>query len=570
MDLALLEQDARRLTRGERQVLRLGIVVADDLVAPFDLAAAAVADVDLGLIAPDANQLLERRAQQVIPDVSSAVVAVADEDEARLVHEAVVALPIAAERAGHRDRAAEFVVDKAVDIGVAGVGERAGKARCRVRRQDDRPGNRRAGLGPTVERRVHRVMIGTVEGDERDPRLRLHRVECRLGCTQRTGVRETEQHLRAAIGLHLGDCQRLVGLVAGDDEHRQPAAVDRTHGWTRQIGRSRLLAHRHAVRHFEVMTVVGGALVGAEEDAGLGDVARRRKGLGHRLALDRAREAHLAEELPLRSAGAVAAQLVHAGEDGADALAGDRAGKQQVDADAARPEFEAELARQGVHRRLGHHIGGAAVIFGAAENRRDVDDRSAAGHRCSGGAHHVPRDAEDVARCIRHRLGIGRAVGAMLVEVGAGQWQLFERRLGPGRAGVIDEDIKPAMLREHCRDPGAHRRRVGTVHHHGRHLAGLGTGIRDRRSRSRLVACCVTTGQHNRCAFEQVVPHDLAAKIAGGTCDQRNLASEAPDAHRRKRGLAFGCHHLLSIAAQASYRASLLRRPSSGSAWLTT
>ena len=48
---------------GEADVLRLGVVEADDLVAPFGLAPAAMRDVDLGFVAPDAHQLLGRRAQ---------------------------------------------------------------------------------------------------------------------------------------------------------------------------------------------------------------------------------------------------------------------------------------------------------------------------------------------------------------------------------------------------------------------------------------------------------------------------------------------------------------------------
>ena len=541
MDLALLEQGASRLSCRERQVFGLGIGEADDLVAPFELPPPPVGDVDLALVAPDADELLDHRAVEVAPDVAAAVRPVAHEDEARVVDERIVARPIAAEGAGDGNRADQFVVDEGIDRRVVGVGERPGEMIGAIGRQDDRAGDRVVRLGEGIERGVHRVVVGAVElndGQARgvaDEARRLHRVDFAV---------EAEQHLGPAVGLDTGDGDRLLDLPTGDDDDAQPAAVDRPHRRARQVRRARLLAHGHAVRHLEVVAVERRALVGAEEDARHRDVARRREGLGARSAFDRTLEAHQVEELVRRRAGGVAAHRVHRGEDGTDAFAGDRPGKDEVDADAARPELEAELARQGVERRLGDGIGGPAVIMGAAEDRRDVDDRSALGHRRGGGADHVPRDPEDVARRVADRLGVGAAVGLELGQVGGRQRQAFERLLRPGRPGVVDEDVEPAVAGENVGDARAARRGRGPVHDDAARLGHVGPGVGERGSHRRASAFRRPPREDDRRPLAQIMPRDLAAEIARRAGDERHLTRETAGAregeHRGIGGLGVG------------------------------
>ena len=139
-------------------------------------------------------------------------------------------------------------------------------------------------LGEGVERGVHRVVVGAREVDDRQPRRGADDA-ARLGRVRRAV--EAEQDFRAAIGLDAGDGDGIGDLGAGDDDDRETAAVDRPHGRPRQVCRPRFLAHRHAVRHLEVVAVERRRLVAAEEDARHRDVARRREGLGARGALDR-------------------------------------------------------------------------------------------------------------------------------------------------------------------------------------------------------------------------------------------------------------------------------------------
>jgi hypothetical protein len=75
-DALFLEQQPCRVAGGERQVLGLGVVVTNDLVAPPGELAAPQARVDLALVAPHADQLFHCRAQQVGPRFRAAVAAV--------------------------------------------------------------------------------------------------------------------------------------------------------------------------------------------------------------------------------------------------------------------------------------------------------------------------------------------------------------------------------------------------------------------------------------------------------------------------------------------------------------
>ena len=123
MDALFLEQQPRGVAGGEGQVLGLGVVVADDLVAPLGEATPAQFDIDFALVAPDADQLFHRRAQQVGPGVGAAVAAVGQEHEARFLLQVRAFLPVPAELARHRDGTAQFIVDKAFHVAVACVAQ---------------------------------------------------------------------------------------------------------------------------------------------------------------------------------------------------------------------------------------------------------------------------------------------------------------------------------------------------------------------------------------------------------------------------------------------------------------
>ena len=65
VDPALLQHDPRRLARREQQAFGLGIGVADDLVAPFLVGAAAMGVIDDRFVAPDPGQFLRCAARSI-------------------------------------------------------------------------------------------------------------------------------------------------------------------------------------------------------------------------------------------------------------------------------------------------------------------------------------------------------------------------------------------------------------------------------------------------------------------------------------------------------------------------
>ena len=210
--------------------------------------------IDSAFIAPDTDQFLQRRAQQIGIGIAGAIIGVGNEHETRIMQQAIMALPIAAEGARHGDIGFEFIVDKAFDIGIAGVGKAAGEVAGGARRQDDRAGQRAFVGGETGEHCIHRDMI--VAGEMRNgDAAGITQLGSRI-FSRRLGVK-TDQHFGAAIGLHLRQRNRVVDLAAGADQHAQPAAIDRSHRRPRDIGGARFLPHRHAVRHFEIMAAEG-------------------------------------------------------------------------------------------------------------------------------------------------------------------------------------------------------------------------------------------------------------------------------------------------------------------------
>jgi hypothetical protein len=218
--------------------------------------------------------------------------------------------------------------------------------------------------------------------------------------------------------------------------------------------------------------------------------------------------------------------------------------------------------------------------------------------RCGAGAHHVPGEPEQVAGGGTHRLGVGGPRGALRLELLRGQRLVVDRLLGPRRPGVVDEDVDATEPAHHRLDAEAGLPRIGGIErqHHGmrRRCARRGEqGIT-----CRLELGGVAARQHHLGAFLEITAHDHLTDAAGGAGDDRDLADEAPGAHRHG-GLARRCRlarrgrllhgggrlgacgllrrAFLGLGGRAHGRAphswnssSRLRRPARGSAWLTT
>ncbi len=345
--------------------------------------------------------------------------------------------------------------------------------------------------------------------------------------------------------MHLRDFQRLFEIVARRNQHRKARAVHRAHRGAGKIGRALLLAHAHAVGDFEIVAVVGGALVRAEEDAGGGDVRRRGEGLGLSVPVGRAFQAHHVEELRGSCACIVAPCRIHCGENVADALALDWAGVDKVDADALGAELQRQFAAPRVHRGLGNDIGGARIVRRAAEDGRDVDDRAAFRDVRRRGARDVPRHAEDIAQRVAHSFAVGAALLLQRGQFLLRQGQVLDRLLGPRAPSVVDQNVDPPKLRHHLSNRRANRGNVPAVERHRGDPRRIGTGRLDQRVRRRLGAVGRAARHHHGCALCKVMRDDMPAQIASRARDDGDFAGEASRGgfSRRSFGVRLGRSH---------------------------
>ena len=376
--------------------------------------------------------------------------------------------------------------------------------------------------GEARQFRIHCHVIMTGEA------YRFHAGGQTFGCIiqRRLGV-ETQQHLRALRGEQPGHGQRVVQLIAGRNQDAVAIAIDGAQiGPVQEFG-ARFQRHGHAVGDFEIMGGKGRAFVRAQEHAGVGDIGRRREGLGLGVLAHAAFQRHQVEEVIGGAAGIVALQLVHGGKHGANSFGRDRAGIELVHTDAARAKLARKALRKNVQRRLGHRVGRPAEIIGAAEDGGNIDDAATLAHRRSSSTHQVPGHYHDVAGGIAHRLAVGRAF-----QFFGQQRQIAQHLLGASRTGIVHKDIDAAMTGDDVGDPGAHGFNVGTVHgDDARRAAGGGT----RSIQRGLGARGSAAAHHHGGTFGEVTAHDAAAQIAGGPGNQRHLAGKA--------ALCFGLGH---------------------------
>ena len=394
-----------------------------------------------------------------------------------------------------------------------------------MRRHQDGAGDRAAmvfGQG-----RIHRGGVGTVE------RAHLHAMAVAHFTQEVAGdgavglARQANHHMSPDLGLQTRDGQCLVDPIATHQQHGMADGIHGAHRRPADPGAAAFLGHLHAVGDLEVVAVEGHRFITAQEHAGVGNVGGHREVLGRRLTVEGSVQRHHVEELVRRAAGFGALELVHRGEHAADALTADRPREDHVHPDAAFTQLLGHLVRQRIERRLGHHIGGTAVVLGAREHRGDIDDRRAFFQERRRGAQNVPRHAQDVARRLTQRLGVGRARGAKLLKLFGGQRHLLQRLTRAGRAGVVDQDVDAAMAGHQAGHAGAHAGRVSAIHHHHVGLLQRHTDVLDCSVACRCQPVGGAPGQHHQRTFAQKVAHDLAPEVAGRSGDQGHLACQA-------------------------------------------
>ena len=479
-------------------------------------------------VAPDPHELFDSGAEDVGEDVPLPVRGVRDEHEPGVLQQAVVAPPVTAERPGQGDGPAELDVDEGLDLGVGGAHQGARRLARRMNAHEHRAADRRPGIAIGGESRLHGVGLRAVEADDLEPVAHPRGLRAGAGDGHVRLPGQAEQHFGAAADEDPRDLQGLFPAVAGGDEHGQPGSVHRAHGRARQIGGLNVPAHGHAMGDLELVAVQGGGLVAAEEDAGRRDVVRRRQALALGAVGSRALQGHQVEVLRGGGSGLVAAHPVHGREDRADAIAFDRTREHQIDPDSQRAELIGQAPRPGVHRRLGHHVGGPRIVGRAGEDGRDVDDRRPGPHHRRGGARDVPGHAEDVAQGVADGFGVGRTVRAEGLELPGAEGDLLQRLFGTRRPGVVHEDVDPSEALHDLGDPVADRLRIGAVEDHGGNAALVETHLGPNRRRRRVDAGRGPAGHHHDRALAQIVTDDVAADGARGSGDDGDLAGETP------------------------------------------
>ena len=276
---------SRGLSGGEAAILRFGIAIPHDLIAPLDPLPAAVLHVNLRLVAPDACQRLERGTQHVGIRVVRTVGAVRHHDESRIPRQIGARTPVPAEGPGERDGTRQFTIDERIHVGVADLAQESAKALWTERGQDNRAVNRSSTHWPGFERTLHRGRVAAIESSHADMNVRSAQREHRADRRHILVAWHAKHHRRPDFRLHSCDGQSIVQRRATRDEHRQATAVHRAHGWPRHEFRTAFLAHPHAMGDFEIVSVERRRLIGRKEHARVGHIFRCREGATRRRLL---------------------------------------------------------------------------------------------------------------------------------------------------------------------------------------------------------------------------------------------------------------------------------------------
>src|SRR5690606_28739277 len=163
------------------------------------------------------------------------------------------------------------------------------------------------------------------------------------------------------------------------------------------------------------------------------------------------------------------------------------------------------------HRRLARGVGGSRGNPDDARARGDVDDRAGAG---------LPHGADGVLAAEEHAVQVGLVDRAPGLERGVFRVVRDGLALEPGDAGIVDDDVQPAMGAQDRLGGDAPCLLVAHVHaHRARRFA--------KRRRDGAGAGRVDVGDVDRRAFGRERPGDRLADAARGPGDQGNLVLEA-------------------------------------------
>ena len=183
-----------------------------------------------GLVAPDAGELADGRAQQFGIGVAMPVIAMGDEYGARRAVEPGAIFPVACQFARHGNGADQFAVDEGVHIGIEGFAQRAGQLAAGHGGEDD--GGRQAAIAAMVAQDGGKgLRTGAVGEHRNDLRLVLAAMQALQRGVQMGAAIGAEDHRGAAGGLEAGHRQRVLQVVAGDHEHDGSGAIDGAQAW---------------------------------------------------------------------------------------------------------------------------------------------------------------------------------------------------------------------------------------------------------------------------------------------------------------------------------------------------
>jgi hypothetical protein len=199
----------RRPVRGEGEVVALVVVVAHQLVGQDGPVALALAAHLFVLVAPDADQCLDRGARDVVEQVAVTVAGIGDVGECRRFLEEAPAVQVGRQRRGEGDRRDDLVAHESLHIVIASGAQGIAVLAVAIARQDDDAIEAAEMVADVVEAAIRRLAAQGLEVQQ------VHRVHAARGAhgarvAQRLEAAECQHHPRAGHHVALGEGQGLL------------------------------------------------------------------------------------------------------------------------------------------------------------------------------------------------------------------------------------------------------------------------------------------------------------------------------------------------------------------------
>ena len=350
---------------------------------------------------------------------------------------------------------------------------------------------------------------------------------------QRDPVAKADGQRGAAGTQHVGDFERIFGLVASTDQDDHAARIDGAQPGSRREGRTALSGQFQAVGHVERVASERSGLIARQKNRGVGHVLRRERSPLRRVRSVRAVQTHRTEDfgvgVPLGRTLAHVERREHA----AAACAFDGPRVDRVQAYSSLAQLTGQSFAQRIDHGLGNNVGNAAVVLRTAKHGRNVDDAGARRHVRRDGPGQVPSVADKVCKGIQQRLVLGRL-------------QLVDRKRGlgqrPARArtsSIVDQHVDATQPLQDLSHTGAHLLHLAAVHRHHNDTLRRNTLLLHQSAPAVIQQFLAATRDRNRRTFQEKAAGDCSAHVAATASDQRDLARQTARLSRRHSSAPF-------------------------------